>query len=120
MTPTFADVRRATILYYKIAPSVMDLKKSHKRARPRQVAMKIMRDVTRGSYPAIGRHFGLDHTTVMHAVRRAAEAALVCPDTAEAIRAIPTLAEQLAAGRIARQEIWVDRLRQGQVCWERA
>lgn len=39
-------------------------------ARPRQVAMYLARDLTRHSLPHIGRHFGRDHTTVMHSVKR--------------------------------------------------
>lgn len=37
--------------------------------RPRQIAMKIARDITKLSLPAIGARFGMDHTTVIHSVR---------------------------------------------------
>ncbi len=37
---------------------------------PRQVAMYLVREVAKLSYPQIGTAFGRDHTTVLHAVRR--------------------------------------------------
>jgi chromosomal replication initiator protein len=41
-------------------------------AWPRQIAMYLARELTSESLPAIGRHFGgRDHTTVLHAWRRA-------------------------------------------------
>jgi chromosomal replication initiator protein len=39
----------------------------------RQVAMYLARELTDASLPAIGREFGRNHTTVMHACRRTAE-----------------------------------------------
>jgi chromosomal replication initiator protein len=42
-------------------------------ARPRQVAMYLSKQLTTRSLPEIGRKFGRDHTTVMHAVRRIEE-----------------------------------------------
>ena len=41
----------------------------------RQVGMKIARDLTQASFPQIGRAFGRDHTTVMHAEERIRERA---------------------------------------------
>lgn len=42
-------------------------------ARPRQIAMFLAREITDHSLPRIGRHFGRDHTTVLHAVRKITE-----------------------------------------------
>lgn len=43
-------------------------------ARPRQLAMYLARELTRESLPTIGREFGgRDHSTVLHALRRAQE-----------------------------------------------
>lgn len=36
--------------------------------RPRQAAMSVLREVKGYSFPRIGRQFGRDHTTVMHAI----------------------------------------------------
>ena len=46
-----------------------EIKKKTRRANiamARQVAMYIMRTNVGLSFPSIGRHFGLDHTTVIH------------------------------------------------------
>ena len=44
-------------------------------AKPRQIAMYIAKELTQKSLPEIGELFGgRDHTTVLHAVRRIAEA----------------------------------------------
>ena len=41
------------------------------RARPRQMAMYLAKQMTNRSLPEIGRRFGgRDHTTVMHGVRK--------------------------------------------------
>jgi chromosomal replication initiator protein len=44
-----------------------------KLAWPRQVAMYLAREITGATLPAIGRAFGRNHTTVLHACRRTAE-----------------------------------------------
>jgi chromosomal replication initiator protein len=46
---------------------------SHRRQAPivkaRQEAMYLIKNNTAWSYPQIGRYFGKDHTTVLHAVQ---------------------------------------------------
>jgi len=39
---------------------------------PRQFAMALVKKITNRSLPHIGRHFGKDHTTVLHAVKKLA------------------------------------------------
>ena len=39
-------------------------------AKPRQVAMYLLRDMVGLSFPSIGRTFGLDHTTVLYAFEK--------------------------------------------------
>lgn len=48
---------------------IMSARRAAAIARPRQVAMYLAKQLTSHSLPAIGREFGRDHTTVMHAVR---------------------------------------------------
>jgi len=52
-------------------------------AWPRQLAMYLAREHTAQSLPAIGRAFGRDHTTVMHACRRTAERIRTDPSAAQ-------------------------------------
>lgn len=72
-TRTLAEIQAAACQHFDISPE--ELLSSSRKARvawPRQVAMYLARELTDESLPAIGRHFGRrDHTTVIHAVRRA-------------------------------------------------
>jgi chromosomal replication initiator protein len=62
-------------------------------AWPRQVAMYLARELTGESLPAIGRHFGgRDHTTVLHACRRASAR---LADDSDARLAVEKLCETL-------------------------
>ncbi len=47
--------------------------RSRSLARPRQVAMALAKELTQHSLPEIGRAFGKDHTTVMHACKKVRE-----------------------------------------------
>jgi chromosomal replication initiator protein len=62
--------------------------RSPRLAWPRQVAMYLSRELTDQTLPAIGRAFGRDHTTVMHACKRTAERMAGDPDAYEAVRAL--------------------------------
>jgi chromosomal replication initiator protein len=56
--------------------SMVDLRSSSRSAQvawARQVAMYLARELTDATLPAIGREFGRNHTTVLHACRRTAE-----------------------------------------------
>lgn len=66
-------------------------------AWPRQLAMYLAREHTDASLPAIGRAFGgRNHTTVLHACRRAAERLGADPEASDAVR---TLTERIHADR---------------------
>ncbi len=70
---TLDDIQTAACRHFGLSHE--ELLSSSRVARvawPRQVAMYLARELTDESLPAIGRHFGRrDHTTVIHAVRRA-------------------------------------------------
>jgi chromosomal replication initiator protein len=70
---TIAEIQQATCEQFGITRE--ELLGSSRAARvtwPRQVAMYLARELTQQSLPAIGRAFGgRDHTTVLHAHRRA-------------------------------------------------
>jgi chromosomal replication initiator protein len=58
-------------------------------AWPRQVAMYLAREHTHETLPAIGRHFGgRDHSTVLHACKRAANRIGTDPDAYDAVATI--------------------------------
>ena len=69
---TIEHIQKIVAGYYNIKQSDM-LSKSRKRAlaRPRQLAMCLVKELTSHSLPEIGDRFGgRDHTTVMHACNR--------------------------------------------------
>lgn len=72
---TITEIQKKTSEYYGI--KIDDLKSSRRSrdvARPRQIAMFLVKTLTGHSFPEIGRKFGgKDHTTVLHAVRRIEE-----------------------------------------------
>jgi chromosomal replication initiator protein len=72
---TIAEIQTATCEQFGLSHE--DLLSSTRTARiswPRQVAMYLARELTDESLPVIGRHFGgRDHSTVLHAWKRADE-----------------------------------------------
>ncbi len=69
-------------------------------AWPRQVAMYLAREHTGETLPAIGARFGgRNHTTVMHACRRAAERLATDPEALEVVR---RLTDRLTPGQSLR------------------
>jgi chromosomal replication initiator protein len=69
-------IQKTVADYYKIKVSDMYSKRRPNNiAAPRQVAMYLAKEMTQKSLPEIGELFGgRDHTTVLHAVRKIAEA----------------------------------------------
>ncbi len=70
---SIAEIQAAVGAHFGLTPGeLLSTTRSARIAWPRQVAMYLARELTGESLPAIGRHFGgRDHTTVLHACRRA-------------------------------------------------
>jgi chromosomal replication initiator protein len=75
--------------------SLVELRSTSRSAQiawARQVAMYLARELTDATLPAIGREFGRNHTTVLHACKRTAERIATDRD---AYAAVPRLTESL-------------------------
>ena len=72
---TIENIQKTTAEYYKIRiTDLLSKRRNRSIARPRQVAMKLSKDLTNHSLPEIGNAFGgRDHTTVLHACRKITE-----------------------------------------------
>jgi chromosomal replication initiator protein len=70
---SIAEIQAAVGAHFGLTPGeLLSTTRSARIAWPRQVAMYLARELTAESLPAIGRQFGgRDHTTVLHACRRA-------------------------------------------------
>lgn len=90
--PTIDQIINEVVTYYQIKRTdVLGKRKLRSVALPRQVGMYIARENTGHSLEEIGVHFGgRDHTTVMHAVKKIAEARANTPDIERALAAIQT------------------------------
>lgn len=72
---TVEEIQRRVAEHYNIRLSDLIGPRRHRAiARPRQVAMWLCKNMTKRSYPEIGRRFGgRDHTTVLHGVKKIEE-----------------------------------------------
>jgi chromosomal replication initiator protein len=70
---TVEEIQSATCSQFGISPDeLLSTARTPRVAWPRQLAMYLSRELTEESLPAIGRRFGgRDHTTILHAWRRA-------------------------------------------------
>ena len=87
------DIQQKVSDYYQVRSA--DLR-SKKRARqfsyPRQIAMYLCKQLTKHSFPEIGKQFGdRDHTTVMHAVRKIDEKQMVDAELAEVLSTLTNM-----------------------------
>jgi chromosomal replication initiator protein len=93
---SIAEIQAAVGAHFGLTPGeLLSTTRSARIAWPRQVAMYLARELTGESLPSIGRHFGgRDHTTVLHACRRAGTR---LADDDDARRAVEKLCESLTA-----------------------
>ena len=71
---TADTVCRYVCNYYGVSPELLTGPQRKKNiAEPRQVAMYLIRHLTNMSFVDIGRYFGRDHTTALHAVEKVAD-----------------------------------------------
>jgi chromosomal replication initiator protein len=70
-----AEIQRAVAAHFGISEQeLLSASRATRVAWPRQLAMYLARELTGQSLPSLGRDFGgRDHTTVLHACKRAAE-----------------------------------------------
>jgi chromosomal replication initiator protein len=88
---TIAEIQAAACAHFGISPDeLVSPTRTSRVAWPRQLAMFLSRELTDASLPAIGRQFGgRDHTTVLHACRRASARIAsddACRETVEKLR----------------------------------
>jgi chromosomal replication initiator protein len=69
------SILRAVADRFSLQPSQLKMKSNTRQiAYPRQIAMYLVKDLTRASLPEIGRYFGgKHHTTVLHSVQKIEE-----------------------------------------------
>jgi len=72
---TIENIQKAVAEYYKIrSVDLLSNKRSRSIVRPRQLAMTLVKELTKHSLPEIGSAFGgRDHTTVLHANKKIKE-----------------------------------------------
>lgn len=72
MRPRLAQIIQAVEEVYELPPrSLYERTNRGSICQPRQLAIWLARRLTKLSYPEIGIHFRLHHTTIMHADRQA-------------------------------------------------
>jgi chromosomal replication initiator protein len=89
---TIAEIQSATCAHFGLTPEeLLSSTRTPRIAWPRQLAMYLARALTGASLPAIGREFGgRDHTTVLHACRRASKRLASGDGTREAVEKLFT------------------------------
>jgi chromosomal replication initiator protein len=97
---TLEEIQAATCERLGITPEVLSSPdRSARVAWARQVAMYLARELTDATLPAIGRAFGgRNHTTVLHACRRASERIATDAEAHELVRSLTAELQRPTAG----------------------
>ncbi len=95
---TASEIQLAVCEHFGLSPhDLLSTSRAARVAWPRQLAMYLARELTGDSLPAIGRDFGgRDHTTVLHAHRRASAR---LEDDGDARNAVEKLCRSLGVAR---------------------
>jgi chromosomal replication initiator protein len=96
---TVEEIQAATCERLGISPETLSSPdRSARVAWARQVAMYLSRELTDATLPAIGRAFGRNHTTVLHACRRASERIARDVEAHELVRSLTASLQSPNAG----------------------
>jgi hypothetical protein len=119
--PSIKDVELAVCDRFNItAEQIRGVDRTRRIAGPRQIAYYLAREKTGRSFPVIGSHFGVDHSTVVHGAQKIAALIETNPKVAayveECRAAIPSVDDRESAKK-ARMQFWAQRLRDGVASW---
>lgn len=87
--PTVSDIQRTVEETYGLPPQSMCSKRRVKEiSHPRQIAYYLSRKLTKKTYPALGRMFNRDHSTVVYGVQQARRRIASDPELRDQVEAI--------------------------------
>jgi chromosomal replication initiator protein len=96
-TPSIADVQEAVAAHFGLTTQeLVSASRVSRLAWPRQLAIHLARDLTGASTPTIGKAFGRNHATVLHACKRVSER---LKNDQQAVETVGQLAEQVSHAR---------------------
>jgi chromosomal replication initiator protein len=65
------DIQKRVASHFKVTRTdILSSRRTAAMVHPRQIAMYLSKLLTPHSFPEIGRRFGRDHTTVLHAIQK--------------------------------------------------
>ena len=89
LNPTPDMILKTVANFYSMpVDQILTNKRSKDTVRPRQMAMYLVRKLTNYSLPEIGKVFGRDHTTVMHACNKIEDESKQIAETEDIIRTL--------------------------------